>query len=121
MNISLESTRTTPKAEFHEGYIQIEGKSIPVSDTGFYNSVVDFTWKYSAKPAPVTVVDLDFDCINAYSKKRMMQFFIILELIHSRGNRVEINWIYDTEDDSMFELGSIYQTLIKIPFNFIVK
>lgn len=121
MVFSLEKTRTTPKALFNKGYITIEGKSIPVENTEFYETLFNITVKYLSNPAPVTVVDLNFEYINAYSKKSMMQFFRILESIKMSGNKIFINWFYQEEDEAMLELGKIYENLLSIPFKFCTK
>jgi hypothetical protein len=118
MNISLESTRNTPMLSFKGGHIQIEGRSIPATDPGFFNSLIHFTKRYSVNPAPVTVVDIHLEFINAYSKKSLIQFFLILESIHKKGHKLTINWHYYPEDESILELGSIYQSMVKVPFNF---
>ncbi len=119
--MKVEKTRTTPQVDFNNGYIHIEGKSIPVVDPGFYQSLVNMMNSYAVNPAFTTIIELSFDCINAYSKKSMMQVFRILEQIHSNGNRVVVNWCYREEDEAMLELGTIYKSIVKLPFNFICK
>ncbi len=121
MNIVFEKTKTTPSVDFTDGYLQIQGKSIPTANFEFYHTLVDIIENYSKNPSSITVIDISLECINAYSKKCIMQIFRILERIKHEGHKIIINWFYSKEDDSMLELGTIYQSLIDIPFIFLQK
>ena len=117
----VEGTKTTPRVDFINGYMLIEGRSIPFADPGFYNSLVKMVREYAANPASLTTIEINFECINAYSKRSLMQVFRILEEMYNNGNIVVINWVYNEEDETMLELGTIYSSLVKVPFNFLIK
>lgn len=121
MNIVLESTKTTPFINFIDGYMKIQGKSIPTVNLEFYHELMTYLEEYAERPQNITVVDLNFDYINCHSKRSMMQVFRIFEQIHLKGNKIVINWYYSKDDDTMLELGCIYRSLINLPFNFILK
>ena len=48
-----------------------------------------------------------------------MSKFKKLELIHKKGNPVEVNWYYEEDDEDMFEAGEDYQSIIRVPFKMI--
>ena len=121
MKIVVESTKTTPLIDFIDGYMKIQGKSIPTINLGFYKDLMNYLEKYAEEPQNTTVVDINFDYINCYSKKSMMDVFRILEKIHKKGNKIIINWYYSEEDDHMLELGCIYRSLVDLSFNFLLK
>ncbi len=121
MKIVVEGTKTTPLIDFIDGYMKIQGNSIPTINLEFYKQLMNYLKSYAEKPQNTTVVDISFEYINCYSKKSMMKVFRILEKIHQKGNTIIINWFYSEEDDNMLELGCIYSSLINLPFNFILK
>ena len=121
MKIVVESTKTTPFIDFIDGYMKIQGRSIPTMNLQFYRKLMSYLEKYAEKPLNSTVVDISFDYLNCYSKKSMMDVFRVLKQIHVKGNKIVINWYYSQDDDSMLELGCIYSSLIDLPFNFIIK
>ncbi len=121
MKIVVEGTKTTPLIDFIDGYMKIQGNSIPTINLEFYKQLMNYLKTYAEKPQNTTVVDISFEYINCYSKKSMMKVFRILEKIHQKGNTIIINWFYSEEDDNMLELGCIYSSLINLPFNFILK
>ncbi|NJK86846.1 MAG: DUF1987 domain-containing protein [Bacteroidales bacterium] len=70
MNISLKSTKTTPKAIISDGYIHIEGRSIPLGDSGFYRSLVNLILEYADNPPSVTMVDIDLNALMHIRKNQ---------------------------------------------------
>jgi hypothetical protein len=121
MGITVYSTKTTPYIDFKDGHLQIRGKSIPTLNLNFYHELLMHIESYVKNPTSITILDIDLDLINCYSKKWMMQIFYQLEKLQLKGNKILINWYYSEEDVGMIELGLIYYSMINIPFKFIKK
>ena len=103
------------------GKINIIGKSIPTVNLDFFKAFIDFVETYSKTPEAYTILNIDLDYINAYSKRCIMQSFRIFEKMHRKGYKIKVNWFYDKDDEFMLELGDIYSSLVELNINFIEK
>jgi len=121
INYSVEHTSTTPLIDFKNGNISIVGKSIPTVNLDFFKSFINFVESYSKEPEACTVLNIDLDYINAYSKKCIMQSLKILERMQKKGYSIKVNWFYDKDDEFMLELGTIYSSLVDLQINIINK
>ena len=84
-----------------------------------YEVITDWLEKYGASPGAQTSVNIQLEYFNTSSSKCILDVFKRLELIHKKGNQVEINWYYEEDDEDMFEAGEDYQSIINIPFKMI--
>lgn len=121
MNYSVKHTSTTPLIDFKNGNINIVGKSIPTVNLDFFKAFINLVESYSENPEACTVINIDLDYINAYSKKCIMQSFRILERMQRKGYKIKVNWYYDKDDEFMLDLGDIYSSLLDLNINFIEK
>jgi hypothetical protein len=121
MNYSIEHTYTTPLINLNKGNINIVGRSIPTVNFEFFNSFIDLIEIYSKDPELYTILNINLEYINAFSKRCILKSFKIFEKMHRRGYRISINWYYDKDDEFMYELGCIYNSLIELPINFVEK
>lgn len=121
MNYSIEHTNTTPLINFNKGNINIVGRSIPTVNFEFFKYFINLIEIYSKDPELYTIFNINLDYINAFSKRCIMRSFKIFEKMYRRGYKIRVNWYYDKDDESMFELGCIYNSLVELPINFIEK
>jgi len=119
--IIREETLKTPFVKFDsdKGLVEIKGRSIPENSIEFYKPLIDWLDKYSDEPSGRTSVNIKLEYFNTSSSKCILDIFRKLELIHKKGNEVEINWYYEEDDEDMFEAGEDYQSIINIPFKMI--
>ncbi len=119
--IIREETLKTPFVKFDsdKGLVEIKGRSIPENSIEFYKPLIDWLDKYSDQPSGKTSVNIKLEYFNTSSSKCILDIFRKLELIHKKGNEVEINWYYEEDDEDMFEAGEDYQSIINIPFKMI--
>ena len=105
-NLTLEATQYTPKINLDaSGTISLEGKSYPENTFEFYAPVMKWLEEYFANtPASITVVNMEIIYFNSSSSKLIFDFFDLLEE-NSGDNKIEINWIYDEENESAQEAG----------------
>ncbi len=119
--IIREETLKTPFVKFDsdKGLIEIKGRSIPENSIEFYKPLIDWLDKYADQPTGKTSVNIKLEYFNTSSSKCILDIFRKLELLHKKGNEVEINWYYEEDDEDMFEAGEDYQSIINIPFKMI--
>ncbi len=105
-NLKLEVTKYTPEIILDvEGTISLVGKSYPENTFEFYAPMMEWIAEYfetSAKEK--TVVNMEIIYFNSSSSKLFFDFFDLLEE-NSSENKIEINWIYDEENESAEEAG----------------
>ena len=119
--IIREGTPKTPyvRLDGENGLVEIKGRSIPENSVEFYKPIIDWLEKFGDELAEETGVNIQLEYFNTSSSKCILDIFKRLELIHKKGNRVEINWYYEEDDEDMFEAGEDYQSIINIPFKMI--
>ena len=105
-NLKLEATKYTPEINLNtDGTVSLVGKSYPENTFEFYAPVMDWLEKYfEASPVNTTVINMEIIYFNSSSSKLFFDFFDLLEE-NSSDNKIEINWIYDEENESAEEAG----------------
>ena len=114
MTFTIAPTRTTPLAEFKDGYLVIKGKSVPFDHPEMYDIIRERLLTYSQKPEKNTRVDFYLSAVNAVSKRSIIHIFRILENIVERGTEVQVNWHYESDDEDLLELGEICKGYFRI-------
>jgi len=119
--IIREETLKTPYVKFdgEKGLVEIKGRSIPENSIEFYKPLIDWLDKFADQPTGRTSVNVKLEYFNTSSSKCILDIFRKLELMHKKGDEVEINWYYEEDDEDMFEAGEDYQSIINIPFKMI--
>jgi hypothetical protein len=119
--IIREGSPKTPYVRFdgEKGIVEIKGRSIPENSVEFYKPLIEWLDKYGSTPVKQTSVNIQLEYFNTSSSKCILDIFKKLELIHKKGNTVEVNWYYEEDDEDMFEAGEDYQSIINIPFKMI--
>jgi len=105
-NLHIEATKYTPEINLDtNGTISLVGKSYPENTFEFYAQMMEWVEKYfEEKPAQTTVVNIEIIYFNSSSSKLFFDFFDLLEE-NASDNTIEINWIYDEENESAEEAG----------------
>jgi len=105
-NLKFESTKYTPEINLDaSGIISITGKSYPENTFEFYAPFMAWLEEYfEGTPAETTVINMEIIYFNSSSSKLFFDFFDLLEE-NSKDNKIEINWIYDGENESSEEAG----------------
>ena len=105
-NLKLEATKYTPEITLNpNGTISMVGKSYPENTFEFYAPVMEWLEKYfETSAAETTTINMEIIYFNSSSSKLFFDFFDLLEE-NSSDNKIEINWIYDEENESAEEAG----------------
>lgn len=124
-SLIIEETKYTPsiKLDASKGILELIGKSYPENTFEFYKPMMDWVEKYfKGKKQNKTVVNMEIIYFNSSSSKLFFDFFDLLEEAHNNGNNIEINWIYDEENESAFEAGEDFkEDFESLVFNLIKK
>jgi len=105
-NLNIEATKYTPDIKLDtNGTISMVGKSYPENTFEFYEPMMTWVSDYFANEAKeTTTVNLEITYFNSSSSKLFFDFFDLLE-DNKDDNKIEINWIYDEENESAEEAG----------------
>ncbi len=119
--IIREGTPKTPyvRLDGDKGIVEIKGRSIPENSIEFYKPLIDWLEEYGVEALPQTSVNIQLEYFNTSSSKCILDIFKKLESIFKKGQKVEVNWYYEEDDEDMFEAGEDYQSIINIPFKMI--
>lgn len=118
--IYLLATDKTPMVKLSpNGELEIAGKSIPEDAEDFFSPVLRWLDEYINAPAPSTLLSVNLEYFNISSSKRILFILYKLNELVSRNQKVNIKWLYDDQDEDMYEVGQDYAFMVKIPFEFV--
>jgi hypothetical protein len=69
MTFKIAQTKTTPYAEFRDGYLVIVGKSVPLEYPDIFDIINDRLVVFSQEPSNYTQIDFYLTVVNASSKR----------------------------------------------------
>lgn len=107
-NIVIAGTSRSPEVnfDFETNTFAIKGESYPEDVTEFYGSALMALESHLSELEGATI-NFAFELIyfNSSSAKILMSLFDMLEEAAEEGNAVNIEWIFESDDDNMEELG----------------
>jgi len=106
-NFKMEASKYTPEIvlDADKGLISIAGKSYPENTFEFYKPMMDWVQEYFQCCAKEkTVVNMEIIYFNSSSSKLFFDFFDLLDEAKDEHS-IEVNWIYDEENESALEAG----------------
>jgi len=106
-NLTIDETQYTPKISLdaENGIIELRGKSYPENTFEFYQPVMEWLEEYFESQAKEkTVVNMEIIYFNSSSSKLFFDFFDLLDEAKDE-HEIEINWIYDEENENALEAG----------------
>jgi len=119
----IESTKYTPEIILDEenGVVEIKGKSYPENTFEFYKQLMDWLDEYFENPQSKTIFNIELIYLNSSTSKFLYDLFDYLEE-KSEKYEIEINWIYDEENEVAEETGEDFkEDFEEINFNLVVK
>ncbi len=124
-NLNIDETKYTPliNLDAQKGTFELIGKSYPENTFEFYKPMIEWTEEYfKGNEKDKTLVSLEIIYFNSSSSKLFFDFFDLLEESHNNGKVIEINWIYDGENESALEAGEDFkEDFEELNFNLIEK
>ena len=119
----IEATKYTPEIILDEenGVVEIKGKSYPENTFEFYKQLMDWLDEYFQNPQSKTVFNMELIYLNSSTSKFLYDLFDYLEE-KSEDNEIEINWIYDEENEVAEETGEDFKEDFEdMNFNLVAK
>ncbi len=119
--IIIEQTYNTPFVDFNPntGVLSIEGKLIPEDPGIFFNALYKWLNDYFDKPKEKTVLNVKLEYLNSSSSKYITGILHIMESHFTEGNDIEVNWYYEEDDETIYEMGDHYKSSLELPINLI--
>lgn len=106
-SLIIAATQYTPDINLNAqtGILEIRGKSYPENTFEFYMPLMQWIEDYfNSTAAATTVVNMEILYFNSSSSKLFFDLFDLF-LNASKQHSIEINWIYDKENESAEEAG----------------
>ena len=101
--------------------VEIKGDSLPENTAEFYKELMIELKDYFNSPQDKTVINLEITYFNSSSSKLFFDFFDLLESASEKYD-IEINWIYDEDNESMEEAGEDFkEDFESLTFNMVTK
>ena len=119
--LTIESTNKTPYiyCDKNKGLIEIKGRSNAENTNIFYGPFFNWLEKYQNDLPDKFYVNLQLEYLNSSSSNVLMSFFDKLNNLHrQQGLDVFVNWVYEEDDDDMFEHGKDLESKVDFKFNF---
>jgi hypothetical protein len=111
-NLQIENTNYTPQIDLNAqtGVFNIKGKSYPENTFEVYKPVQEWIENYFKNTEnEKTTINLELLYLNSSSLKAYFDMFDIFESAHEDGKNIEINWIYESDDDIIEETGEDFK------------
>lgn len=119
MGILIDKTSDCPYVNFNEdGLLEVEGRSISEDVFSFWQPLIDWIKNYVRKPAEVTRAIFFLEYSNSSTNKYLSEMLKLLDKCADDGNKVEITWKYEEDDESILVLGQDLESLIKLPLDY---
>lgn len=118
-NLVINSTNKTPKIDFNveTGIIEIKGVSIAEDANKFYSPLIDWAERYvKTTELSLTTIKIKIIYFNTSTSDYLINF---LKTFKKLGDKVRIEWYYETEDDDMRETGTHFESILEIKFHYI--
>jgi len=123
-NLQIEMTKYTPEINLDasSGVIQMQGKSYPENTFDFYKPVMEWMEQYfNGNAQEKTTINMEIVYFNSSSSKLFFDFFDLIEEVNE-SHKIEINWIYDKENESALEAGEDFKEDFEgLNFNLVEK
>jgi len=124
-NLIISKTNYTPDINFDTdtGILNISGKSYPENTFEFYTPVTSWIAEYvKSTNNEKLIFNFELTYLNSSSLKSYFDILDILEESHNEGSSIEINWIYESDDDIIEETGEDFkEDFESLEFNLIAK
>jgi hypothetical protein len=113
----MEKTTYTPQITFDtfNHIFTIEGKSYPENTFDFYKGILEWLTIYFNNTSlnKTLTINIELIYLNSSSLKSYFEMFDIFEEAAKKGLSIKINWIYESDDDIMEEIGEDFMDSFK--------
>ncbi len=120
-SIVISGTTKTPEVNFDSatGKLDISGRSIPENSYQFYEPLLSWLDQYAYAPFKHTLLTFKLDYFNTSSSMYILGILKKLEKLHLAGNKTEVKWYYDSDDEDMLQTGEDLKQIVKLPIDMV--
>lgn len=120
-NIEINGTSKTPDVLFdaNTGKLDISGRSIPENSYQFYEPLLTWLDNYANEPKNNTLLTFKLDYFNTSSSMYILGILKKLEKLYLAGNKAEVKWYYDADDEDMLQTGEDLKQIVKLPIDMV--
>jgi hypothetical protein len=121
-DLIISKTNKTPTIflSANQGILELKGTSIPEDSIKFYQPVLAWVNNYASNPRD-TIVNIDLEYFNTSSSKVLLNIFKALTKVKDGGYKLDVNWIYEEDDEEVLESGQNFSIFSHLDFNFVIK
>jgi hypothetical protein len=121
-DFKIEPTQNTPEVILDpSGIIKISGRSMTVCSLSFIASIDEWLEKYTGNPAENTNIIIELEYLNNANIKPYSSLLQKLNTLRIKNKKFTINWVYEEGDEDIYEKGELLSSLLKYPFNFVIR
>ncbi|NMM49307.1 DUF1987 domain-containing protein [Marinigracilibium pacificum] len=119
LQLNITPSQRTPSVDYkvEDDRISISGRLIPENAIEFFHPL--FEWAdqfFNNQDKKRLEININLDYFNTSSSKCLIEFFRKMEICQNNGKSINVNWIYDKQDESMFETAEDFMNVIDLPF-----
>jgi hypothetical protein len=106
--LQMAATQRSPEVDFDfdSGFFRMRGEIFPEDAAAFFGPILEQMEAYVRDLRGADMVfNFQLQYFNSSSAKGLMNLFRLLEQAAENGNRVQINWYYYEDDDTILEAG----------------
>lgn len=117
-DLHLEASDTTPEITLdgEQGFLEVRGESYPENALELYQPVVRKVAEILGGDCAAFGIRVDLAYLNTSSVKALMDILDLAEESRKRGTAVEVEWVYDRENDRSREMAEELREDIDLPF-----
>ena len=121
-SIFIKGTKRTPEILFKiNGFLSINGVSIPEDASEFYRSTIEWLDKYEKLDPENINLKINFVYMNTTSTYIVLKVLRKILAVCKSHENLKITWTYEQDDQDMYDQGKVLEKLIGFPFKFEVK
>lgn len=118
-SIFIKGTKRTPEIVFKiNGFLTINGVSIPEDANAFYKSTIDWLENYKKLDPENINFKLNFVYMNTTSTSIILKILKKIFTICEESKNIKIIWTYEKGDDDMYQQGKVLEKLVGHEFIF---
>ena len=116
-NLEIEPKFNTPYVDFNagSGYFLMKGRSIPEDPESFFHPILTWMDEYFKETKQESVLEFRLEYVNSGSSKYILELLRRLHKLVAAGKPIKIIWCFETDDESIEDLGEHYKHTVDIP------
>ncbi len=120
-SLRIEATDKTPLINLDpiNGNFEIKGKAVPDNADLFFQNILNWFEDFTPSPNQEIEIVMDLEYFNISSSKRLLFILYKLRDLVENNHKVKVRWMYNEEDEDMFEVGQDYAFMVNVPFDFV--